>query len=47
MLKITITVAKSIKLGYGLIIEIQIIDFFPKSHYDPRLKRKLESKIKK
>ena len=44
MLKITITVVKSIKLGYGLIIEIQIIHFSPKSHYDPGLKRKLESK---
>ena len=46
MLKITITAVKSIKLGYGLIIEIQIINFSPKSHYDPGLKRKLESKQK-
>ena len=44
MLKITITAVKSIKLGYGLIIEIQIIHFSPKSQYDPGLKRKLESK---
>ena len=41
MLKITITVVKSIKLGYGLIIKIQIIHFSSKSHYNPGLKRKL------
>ena len=47
MLKITITAVKSIKLGYRLLIEIQIIHFSPKSHYDPGLNRKLKSKKKK
>ena len=47
MLKIIITAVKSMKLGYRLIIEIQIIHFCPKSHYDPGLKRKLESKNQK